>query len=270
MIMLRDYSLDQTSAVGLTPLAAIDIAADAGFRYVGLGVEQASGEAGIHDLVNQPLLMRETKARLLKTGMRVWNVGVASMDPAHDHSAYQALLEAGAALGATYVVARLPDPDRSRATERFAALCDMAEQLGLGVSLQFLAGTETPDLGEAARVLRAANRPKAGILVDAQQFHGSGSSLAELKALPREWFSWAQFGGLEESAPASGEAINPQATPVRRSASGGAIDIKKLIASLPADIVVSLRAANNAVPTQTGFREYAKRALQATKRHFDQ
>lgn len=59
-------------------------------------------------------------------------------------------------------------------------------------------------------------------------------------------------------------------TPVRRSASGGAIDIKKLIASLPADIVVSLRAANNAVPTQTGFREYAKRALQATKRHFDQ
>ena len=64
----------------------------------------------------------------------------------------------------------LPDPERMRKIDHFAQLCEMARPLGLTVDLEFPSWTETPDLSEAARVLRAADQPNAGILVDLLHF----------------------------------------------------------------------------------------------------
>ena len=82
-----------------------------------------------------------------------------------------------------HAIAQLPDPDRERATARFARLCDLAKPLNIFVSLEFPHWTETGNIAEAARVVRSVNRANAGILVDMLHFGRSDSSLDELAKL---------------------------------------------------------------------------------------
>ncbi|MDF2563078.1 MAG: hypothetical protein K0R99_4524, partial [Microbacterium sp.] len=55
--------------------------------------------------------------------------------------------------------------DFARKTDRFSELCELASPLGLTIDLEFPSWTETPDLAEATRVLRAADQPNAGLLM---------------------------------------------------------------------------------------------------------
>ena len=87
-------------------------------------------------------------------------------------------------IGARHVIGQLPDPDRSRATERFGRLCDLALDFGLTVDLEFPSWSETGDLPAAAAVVTAVDRSNAGILVDTLHFFRSNSSIDQLAALP--------------------------------------------------------------------------------------
>src|SRR3989441_771981 len=145
----------------------------------------------LYALADDRALMAETKARLADSGVAVLDIELARMGPENDPGSYVPLLEAAAELGAAHILTQLPDPEFNRAAERFAALCDLARPLGLGIDLEFVSWTETSDLDTAAKVLRAVNRTNAGILVDTLHFARSGSSLEELRKLPREGFRYA-------------------------------------------------------------------------------
>ena len=127
------------------------------------------------------------------------------MGPDSEPAAFRQLLDIGAELGARYVIAQLPDPDRGRKIDRFAALCELANAVGLSVELEFPSWTETANLTEATHVLRAVNRANAGLLIDVLHFTRSRSSIAELHQLPREWFHFAHVcdAAAEESLPPS-------------------------------------------------------------------
>ena len=75
----------------------------------------------LYDLVGDPALLHATQKRLADTGVRVLDVELARMDPAHDARSFLPLLETAAALGARHIITQLPDPDHARAVERFAA-----------------------------------------------------------------------------------------------------------------------------------------------------
>ena len=191
------------------------------------------------------------------------------MDPLRDHLHYQAFLEAGAELGARHVLAQLPDPEKSRAVERFGALCDMAEPLNLNVSLEFVSWTETPGLVEAARIVREVNRPNASILLDVLHFDRSCSDLAFLRALPPGWFRWIQLCDAPAVHPSGPEEAIYTARCERLVPGEGGIDIKSILACLPDGIVYSLEIPSDPSVTKVGFREYVRRALNETKMHLD-
>src|SRR5207247_10361010 len=155
----------------------------------------------LYALAEDRALMAETKARLADSGVAVLDIELARMGPENDSRSYLPLLEAGAELGAAHILTQLPDPEFNRATERFAALCDLARPLGLGIDLEFVSWTETSDLDTAAKVLRAVNRTNAGILVDTLHFERSGSSLPALRKLPRAGLRSPQVCGAPPPAP---------------------------------------------------------------------
>jgi sugar phosphate isomerase/epimerase len=170
---------------------------------------------------------------------------------------------------ARHVITQLPDPDRSRKIDRFAELCAMARPLGLTIDLEFPSWTETPDLREATRVLRAANQPNAGILVDVLHFARSGSSVADLRQLPAEWFHFAHVCDAPARVPTTNEELIHTARFERLFPGEGGIDVHGILNALPAEIPYALEIPRATLVAQVGGKEHARMAITAARRFLD-
>ncbi|GIH07933.1 hypothetical protein Rhe02_60000 [Rhizocola hellebori] len=265
----HDYSLAHLTALSLSPPELVEAAADAGYRYVGLRLTRVTMQEPHYPLATDPALMRTTKVRLAATGIEVLDIELARISPFEDPRDFQRFLEAGAELGARHVIAQLPDPDRARKIDRYAQLCEMARPLGLTVDLEFPSWTETPDLGEAARVLRAADQPNAGILVDLLHFARSGSSVAQLRELPAHWFHFAHVCDAPAAVPTTNEGLIHTARFERLFPGEGGIDVPGILAALPAGIPYALEIPRATHVAQVGAKEHARLAIAATRAHLD-
>lgn len=267
--MKREFSLAHLTALSLSPPRLVEVAARAGYPYVGLRLNRVTPNEPLYPLADDRALMMETKARLADSGVAVLDIELARMGPENDSRSYGPILEAGAELGATHILTQLPDRDRDRATEHFAALCDLARPLGLGIDLEFVSWTDTPDLEAAAKVLRAVNRTNAGIMVDTLHFARSGSSLEELRKLPREWFRYAQVCDAPAQAPKTREELIHAARFERLFPGEGALSVREILACLPPGIPFALEIPRVSLSRLIGAEEYVRLALRAAQSYLD-
>jgi sugar phosphate isomerase/epimerase len=85
------------------------------------------------------------------------------------------------------------------AVPAFAAVCDRAARRGLRCKLEFVYGTELSDLIVAWDIVRQAERPNGGLLVDNWHLHYSGRTFADLRTVPPERIFGVQLSdGLAE------------------------------------------------------------------------
>jgi sugar phosphate isomerase/epimerase len=267
--MKHEYSLAHLTVLTLSPVELVDVGARAGYQFVGLRLNRVTPTEPLHPLITDRALMREAKGRLADTGIRVLDVELARMDPGTGPESYVPLLETAAELGARHVITQLPDPDRGRATEWFAAICDLAAPLGLGIDLEFPSWTATPDLAEAARIVSAVRRPNAGILVDTLHFDRSNSSLEELRNLPRAWFRFVHVCDALREHPPTPEGVINTARSERIFPGDGGIDILGILECLPADIPYALEIPGDTLAAQVGLAEYARLALRWAQEYLD-
>jgi 4-hydroxyphenylpyruvate dioxygenase len=261
------YSVAHLSALTLSPPELVASAADAGYDHVGIRLTRVTPDEPHYPIATDPVLLRETKARLADTGVRVLDIELARIGPHDDPRSFQRYLEIGAELGASHVIAQLPDANRERKTEHFARLCDMARPLGLTIDLEFPSWTETPNLTEATHVLREADRPNAGMLIDLLHFARSHSSVEELRALPPEWFHFAHVCDAPAQIPTTVEGLVHTARYERLFPGEGGIDVRGILAALPPDIPYALEIPRANLTAQLGERECLRRALVATRAH---
>jgi sugar phosphate isomerase/epimerase len=267
--MRHDYSLAHLTVLSLTPPQVVDVAARAGYRYVGLRLTRVTPAEPLYDLAHDHALMKQTKARLAATGVEVLDIELFRMDPSLDAESFIPVLEAAAELGAKHIIAQLPDPDRKRATERFARLCDLAKPLGIFVSLEFPHWTETGDLATAAKVVRAVKRSNAGILVDMLHMGRSNSSLEDLAGMPRDWFRFAHVCDAAKEVPPTMEGIIRTARDERQFPGEGGIDVRGILARMPQDIPYALEIPRMALTRAVGPEEVALLALRVAQSHLD-
>jgi len=265
----HDYSLAHLTALSLSPPELVEAAASAGYRYVGLRLTRVTPQEPHYPLATDPALMRTTKVRLAATGIEVLDIELARIGPHEEPRDLLRFLEAGAELGARHVVTQLPDPDRNRKVDHFAQLCELSRPLGLTVDLEFPSWTETPDLGEAARVLRAAGQPNAGILVDLLHFARSGSSVSDLRELPAEWFHFVHVCDAPTGVPTTNEALIHTARFERLYPGEGGIDVHGILAALPSGIPYALEIPRAMHVAQVGAKEHARNAVAAARDHLD-
>jgi sugar phosphate isomerase/epimerase len=148
-------------------------------------------------------------------------------------------------------------------------LCELARPLGLTIDLEFPSWTETPNLAEATRVLRAADQPNAGILVDLLHFARSASSVADLQQLPSTWFHFAHVCDAPAEIPASTEGLIHTARFERLFPGEGGIDARGILAALPSGIPYALEIPHAQRVAQVGAREHARMAISAARDHLD-
>jgi len=265
----HDFSLAHLTALSLSPPELVDAAAEAGYRYVGLRLTRVTPVEPHYPLATDPGLMRTTKVRLAATGIEVLDIELARIGPDEDPRDFRRFLEAGAELGARHVITQLPDPDRARKTDRFAQLCEMARPLGLTVDLEFPSWTETPDLNAAVRVLRGAGQPNAGILIDLLHFARSGSSVADLRQLPADWFHFAHVCDAPPGVPATNEGLIHTARFERLFPGEGGIDIHGILGALPPGLPYALEIPKAQLVAQVGGKEHARLAIAAARAHLE-
>lgn len=265
----HDYSLAHLTALSLSPPELVDAAAAAGYRYVGLRLTKVTVEEPHYALTHDPALMRATKTHLAATGIQVLDVELARLSSGDSPRDYLRFLEAGAELGARHVITQLPDADFARKADKFAELCQLAQPLGLTIDLEFPSWTETPSLGEAARVLRAADQPNAGLLVDLLHFARSDSTVEELRTLPREWFHFVHVCDAPREVPVTTEEAIHTARFERMFPGEGGIPMHEILAALPDGIPYALEIPRARLAVQVGGKEHARLALSAARRHLD-
>jgi sugar phosphate isomerase/epimerase len=267
--MKREYSLAHLTVLSLTPPQLVDVAARTGYDGVGVRMTRVTPDEVLYPLATDRALRKETMARAADTGVRIHDIELLRMDPTLDADHFLPCLEAGAELGARHAIAQLPDPDRERATARFARLCDLAKPLGIFVSLEFPHWTETGNLAEAARVVRLVDRSNAGILVDMLHFGRSDSSLDELAKLPREWFRFAHVCDATKEVPPTMAGIIRTARDERLFPGEGGIAVREILSCMPPDIPYALEIPKVAMTKAIGPEEVARLALRVTKSHLE-
>jgi len=262
------YSLAHLSVLGLSPPEMVKVAARAGYEFVSLRMTPVTPTERTYPLMDDPAMMRETKALLADTGLKVLDIELARLGTDKTPEDFTAFLEAGAELGAKHVICQLPNPNRHRAVEHFAKLCDMAKSVELTIDLEFPTWTETPDLKEALRILDTANRNNAGILIDTLHADRSDTSLEELKSIPEQRINFIQLCDAPKERPTSESGLIHAARCERFFPGQSELNLREMLACLPT-VPYALEIPNERLIQQLGAEEYARRMLETTKDYLE-
>ncbi|MGH9132539.1 MAG: sugar phosphate isomerase/epimerase family protein [Ilumatobacteraceae bacterium] len=258
--MTVKFSLAHLTVLGTTPVDLIQIAADAGYDFASIRLTPVAPGEDVTPLAGDPDMVRRVRERLADTGLQVLDVELARLGPDDEPDDYRGILEAAATIGARHVLAQLNDPDRDRAIDRFGRLCDLALELGLTVDLEFPSWSETGDLSAAATMVRAVDRPNAGILIDTLHFVRSNSSIGELACLPPEWFRFVQLCDAPAEGAPTVEGVIHTARSARSLPGYGHLPLRELLDHLPAG-PYSLEVPNDVLRGELGTADYARLVL---------
>jgi len=269
--MERTYSLAYLTACHSDAIAAIRIAAELGYRHVGLRPLPNGPGAVKQDLIDAPAILREVLALQRATGVTVFDLEIVRIGADFDPAPCLPLFEVGQALGARAVLVASDDPDPARLADSYAALCDRMRPFGLTADLEFMPWTAVRNAREALAVIDAAGRPaNAGILVDALHFGRSDTTLDDIRALPRELLHYAQVCDAttrtQHGRDFTDDELIRTARCERLLPGEGGIDLAGLFAALPDDLPLSVEIVHLARMERVGDAAWAEACMAASRR----
>jgi sugar phosphate isomerase/epimerase len=241
--MTREISLAHLTVLDATPPELVSVAAAVGFRTVGIRLT-APPSVGVppYDMLGDTPMLRETRVRLADTGVSVLDVEFLRFEPELPAGVPEGFLEAGAMLGARYVLVMSAEPLEARTLERFGDLCDRAAQYNLHVCLEFAVYTGVRRLADAARLVRASGKSNASVLVDALHFSRSGGLPSHLAGVETSLLRYAQICDAAPGMPALAPDLIREARTGRLLPGEGVLPLRELVAALPAGIPLAVEA----------------------------
>lgn len=252
-------SLAALTVLELSPAEMVSCAADAGYSHVGLRLIPATDCEPVWPIVGDTPLVREIERRLADTGIEVLDIEIFRVKPDTRVEDYRIALETGARLGARHVLVAGNDPEEARMTERFAAMCDIGAPLGLTMDLEPMPWTDVKNLQQAARVVAAANRPNAGVLIDPIHFDRAGNAPADIVLVPPRALHYAQLCDAPAQRPTDIETVLHQARAERLMPGDGGLDLKGILRALPASLPLGIEVPMQQLARTVGALERARR-----------
>ena len=263
--MHASYSIAQLTALNFSPPELIDLAARTGYDQAGVRLLPVVPGAVAYSLMDDKPMLRETLARMNDTGVKVFDLEILRLDVQFDVQRYLPFFEVGAQLGAKAVLVAGYDPEQGRLIEHYARLCEAMQPFGLSANLEFMPWTAVNDLACALHIVEQANRPNAGILVDALHFDRSDSRFEDLQRIPAKWLHYAQICDGPALRPDTHEGLIHAARCERLLPGEGAIDLARIWRNLPAEVPLSIEIPHDRRVAQVGVETWARQALAATK-----
>jgi sugar phosphate isomerase/epimerase len=263
--MALEYSLAHLTVMGCPTPELVYVGSRAGYDYVSprLIYMGLPGEPN-YALADNPEMLRATKRALADTGMKVHDIELARVYDDMYPTKYLPALEVAAELGARAVLSSIWTPRREYAIEKFGQICDLASQFGLFVGLEYVPIASVKDLAGTIDVLRAANRPNAGMMLDVHHFHRARDKLEDLDGLPEEWFRFGHLCDAQGEIPDDRAEMTRILREERLYVGEGGVPIADIFNRLP-KMVYSIELPNLARAKEFGYAEHAFRCLESAK-----
>ncbi len=243
------------------PLELIDAAAAGGFDAVALRV---IGPPGVETDVVADAAIPAIKRRAADNGIGIFSTTGIWLTPAFAVSDVDRALANAAALGAESCLAAGYDDEWPRLTANFAALCRAAARFGLRIGVEFMPYLPVRSVADAARLLREAAQPNAGIIVDALHLARSGGTPADVAAVERSLISYVQLCDAPRERPATMERRD-ESLHYRLYPGEGELPLFALMDALPPDVTIDVEAPC-AADANLSFAARGRRAGDATRR----
>ena len=264
------YSLAHLTLIGVTPPELVYIAARAGYdavspRFIPMHVPGEFTQSPVGKSQVQA-----TKTALKTTGLKVLDVELARLTEDVDPRNFIPALELGGELEVKRMIMSAwtkTRDDRNFLIDVYAETCDLARPYGITVDLEFPTFSRLRTLDEALDIVRAADRPNGGILVDTLYLHLSRVDLAELLHIPSELFHFLHVSDCLPGIADTREGMIQLARDARLYPGEGWIDFKGIIERMP-PVDYSIELPNKARIKELGYEEHARRCLQHAKRTF--
>ena len=261
----RQLSLGALTVLELAPEDMVSCAAEAGYACVGLRLLPATNAEPTWPAVGDTPLVREIERRLADTGVRMLDVEIFRLLPETDVTAFLPALETGARLGATQALVAGNDPDPNRLSDRFAALCDLAAPLGLAMNVEPMPWTEVKNIAQGARLLAAANRHNAGLLIDPIHFDRGGDVPANIATIPRSRLRYMQICDAPAERPRDTETLIYHARNERLMPGDGGLGLEGILRAVPDDIPIAVEVPMRTLAQTVPAVERAKRIREKTE-----
>lgn len=263
---MTPLSLAHLTVLDLPPPAMIRLAAGLGYDRVGLRLIRVTDTTPGYPLHEDPAALRASRAALDETGIAVNDIEFVRLTPEFRAGALLPFLDAGAALGARHVICAPYDPDLARLSDNLAALHALARPRGLACVLEFFPWTNVPDLAAARRVVEAAGAADIGMLVDTLHFDRSGSTLADLAALPAGRLPFLHLCDAPVRPPYTTEDLLHAGRAERLPPGDGEIDLAAIFAHLPQNLPIALEVPMAALHAREGSAHVAAHVIERTRR----
>jgi sugar phosphate isomerase/epimerase len=264
--MARTYSLAYLTTQGLAPPDAISLARATGYDAVGIRILPASPGGAFAGLIEDKQLSQETVRRIADTGVSVFDVEIVRIAADFDVANYAPFFDVCAVVGAKAILVAGDDPDEARLTRSFAAFCAAAAPYALTADLEFMPWTAVPDCKTALRIVTQADQANGGVLVDALHWARSGSTLADVAAIPGNRLHYGQICDAPAGTPKTVAELIHTARCARLLPGEGGIDLKALFAALPGELPISIEIPHDERIPLVGVAAWARHSLDAAKR----
>ena len=259
------FSLAHLTLLSQSPPAFIEIASAAGYDFVSFrAIPLGLPDESVYELGVDQALLRETRAAMASTGMRLLDIELARIYDGVDVRRYLPAMEAAAELGGRHLLASAWTSDRTLVLERFIELCELARPLDLTVDFEFVTFAGYSTLADAVDLVRASQCDNAGICIDTLHFDRSDCSLLDLAAVPRDWFHFAQICDGPANYALDEISLKYVAREARLYLGEGGIDVPAILARMPG-VPYSIEMPNSARLAELGPLEHARRCLVTSK-----
>ncbi|GLO15241.1 xylose isomerase [Pseudomonas putida] len=245
------------TALELAPTRLVREARRAGFSAVGLRLHPVMADALAYPVAAGSQAMRELRAVMAGEGMHVSDIEFVSLTARTQVADYQALLAAGAELGAASLTVSGDDEDVARLTGNFAALCELARGYGLRVDLEFMRWRPVATLQQACAVVTGAGQDNGGVLVDALHLFRSGGQVAEIAPINPHLLRAVQLCDAPLQAPADALIIQ-EAREGRLLPGQGQLPLAPLLAALSGDVSISVEVPSAGIPVEQRLQAAAR------------
>ena len=264
------FSLAHLTLINCTPAELVYVAARAGYdavspRFITMNVP---GE-----FTHSPLdkaQVQATKTALETTGLQVLDIELARITGDCDPREFEAALEFGGELGARHMIMSAwttRRDDRNFLLDVYAETCDLAAPYGLTIDLEFPSFSRLRTLDEVLDIVRAADRPNGGILVDTLYLHLSRVDLGELLHVPPEWLHFLHISDCLPGIADTREGMIQLARDARLYPGEGWVDFAGIIERCP-PMNYSIELPNQNRVAELGYEEHARRCLTHAKATF--
>jgi len=237
---MHPLSLAALTVLELSADEQIICAADTGYEAIGLRLIPATPTELHYSLITDLPRQKRVRDLLRSTGIQVLDIEIFRLKPDTVLNDYVPFIELGAELGAKNLLVAGNDPDRSRMTDNWLQLCEIASPFGITPHLEPMPWTDVKSYADGVQFVNRAASDTGAVLIDPIHFFRAGGEPDQIRPADVSRMGYMQLADAPMPTPDSMEEILRQARADRLPPGVGDFPLAALLARLPADLPLSI------------------------------